>query len=396
MTLVYDRQDELGDQPGLHALIVGVSAYSNLPKGDQAGTPESMGLKQLTSAALSAYKVYRWLLDHHQNLPVPLATCRLLLSPSTEELNAEATLNGLAEGANLNNFLQAAKDWRQDAATDQENMTFFYFAGHGAQRTKDDAVLILEDFGDGLGGPLKNAVDLGNIFKGMAWSDEFPNMAQTQLYFADACRDFLKAFRDYEPDDATQVFRVALGGEDRRCAPIFFSAVPGTKAYALVGEHSLFTEALLTCLNNDAGDFRELPEGDKWCVSVFSLSEALTSIINNLNLTRGADQVIVQGGHVREKIIHYLDHAPKVNVSLEIEPREAADLVQFEVLDEMGQPLSLVPHPVPRNPYLDTWAAGFYTISATVQPPDPRFVDRPGRVRPVMPPFYERKVKLTP
>jgi hypothetical protein len=106
--------------------------------------------------------------------------------------------------------------------------------------------------------------------------------------------------------------------------------------------------------------------------------------------------VIVQGGHVREKIIHYLDHAPKVNVSLEIEPREAADLVQFEVLDEMGQPLSLVPHPMPRNPYLDTWAAGFYTISATVQPPDPRFVDRPGRVRPVMPPFYERKVKLTP
>jgi hypothetical protein len=51
---------------------------------------------------------------------------------------------------------------------------------------------------------------------------------------------------------------------------------------------------------------------------------------------------------------------------------------------------------MPRNPYLDTWAAGFYTISATVQPPDPRFVDRPGRVRPVMPPLYKRKVKLTP
>jgi hypothetical protein len=396
MVLVYDRRGELGDQPGLHALITGVSAYTNLPKGDQAGTPDSMDLYQLTSAALSAYKVYRWLVDHQHNLPVPLATCRLLLSPSSEELAAEATLNGLGAGTNLNNFLLAAKDWRQDAASNLDNMTFFYFAGHGAQRTKDDAVLLLEDFGDGLGGPLKNAVDLGNIFKGMAWSTDFPNMAQTQLYFADACRDFLGAFKDYEPDDTTQVFRVELGGEDRRCAPIFFAAVPGTKAYALVGEQSLFTEALLTCMNNDAGDFRELPEGDKWCVTVHSLSEALSSIVDDLNLTRGADQVIVLGGLVREKILHYLEHAPTVNVSLEIEPGEAIDVARFEILDELGQPLSKVPYPMPSNPYRGKWEAGFYTISATIQPPDARFVDRPGRVRPVMPPIYQRKVKLTP
>jgi hypothetical protein len=396
MALVFDQRDVLGDRPGLHAFIVGVSAYTNLPKGDQAGTPEGMGLKQLKSAAISAHKVYSWLVDHHQNMQVPLATCRLLLSPSNEELNAEPSLNGLAKDASLDNFLLAAKEWRQDAASDLDNMTFFYFAGHGAQQTSDDAVLILEDFGDGLGGPLKNSVDLGNIFKGMAWSDDFPHMAQTQLYFVDACREFLKAFRDFEPDDTTQVFRVPLGGEDRRCAPIYYSSVPGTKAYAQVGEQSLFSEALLTCMNNDAGDFREFSEGDKWCVSVFSLSEALSTIVSNLNITRGADQEIVQGGHIKEKIIHYLDQAPTVNVSLEVEPQEAVNRVRFEILDETGQLLSIVPHPMPSNPYRDTWAAGFYTISATVQPPDPRFIDRPGRVRPVMPPIYERKVKLLP
>ncbi len=395
MTLVIDRRAELDNQPGTHALIVGVSAYANLPKGDEPGTPESMGLRQLSSTALSAYKIYRWLEAHQENLPRPLATCRLLLSPTPAEVVAEPAMDGLADRATLENFLRAAKDWRDDANRHVDGITFFYFAGHGAQRTKDDAVILLEDFGDGLGGPLKNAVDVGNIHKGMAQSAAFPNLAQTQLYFVDACRDFLSAFRNHEPDDATQVFRVQLTGEDRRVAPIFFAAVPGAKAYALIGEQTLFCKALISCLDNDAGDFREVNGEDKWCVSVHSLSEALSKLMAEINATQGANQEVTVGGLVQEAIIHYLDRPPSVKVILEVEPKDAVEVTQVQVLDDQGMPLPDVPFPLQPYPYQCTWPAGFYTINAIINPPNhPLYVNRPGRARPVMPPIYPKKVNV--
>lgn len=396
MTLLVNELPNLQGRPGVHALIVGVSAYRFLPTGNQAGTPESLGLRQLSSTALSAYRVFRWLESRQQNLPLPLATCRVLLSPSAEETVSEPALAGLAQAATLENFLREARDWRQDAAGNEENMTFFYFAGHGAQRTREDGVILLEDFGDGLGGPLKNAVDVGNIFKGMAKSNAFPSMAQTQLYFVDACRDFLTSFRNYEPDDATQVFRVQLTGEDRRRAPIFFAAAPGTRAYARIGEQTLFSQALLECLSNDAADFKELNGQERWCVSVHSLSEALTQRIADLNELEGADQEIVVGGLGQEAVISYLDGAPSVRVVLEVEPPEAMQVTRLEVLDDQGGPGPQLPFPLEPHPYSCTWPAGFYTIHATISPPDARYVDRPGRARPVMPPRYPKKVRVTP
>jgi hypothetical protein len=397
MTLVLDKRSALAGKPGLHALIIGVSAYANLPKSeDDPATPDSMALRQLSCAALSAYRVYCWLEEHQANFPVPVATCRLLLSPSAEELAAEPGLGLSTQGATLDNVLRAAKDWRLDAATRPENMTVFFFSGHGAQRTQDDAVLLLEDFGDGLGGPLKNAVDVGNIFKGMATSSAFPEIAQTQLYFIDACRDFLKAFKNHEPDDTTAVFRVQLSTGDTRCAPIFFAAVPGTKAYSIIGEQSLFSKALVDCLTNDAGDFHEVEGEDKWWVSVHTLGEALTMRLGDLNDRFNADQQVVTGGLVKDAIIHYLDQPPSVRVVLEVDPQDALGLTRLEVLDDAGDPLPALPVPLNPHPYETTWPAGFYTINAQINPPDPRFIDRPGRVRPVLPPRFQRRVKVAP
>lgn len=393
MDLIFDRRAEIGDAPGLHAFIVGVSAYRNLPKGTEPGAPKHMGLRQLSCTAISAYKVYCWLLEHQSSFPVQLATVRMLLSPSPEEIARQPELDSLVNGATRENFVAAAQEWQTDAAGRPENMTLFYFAGHGAQRTKDDAVLILEDFGEG--GPLEKAVELRNIFQGMAKSDFFPNIAQTQLYFVDACRDFLRPFRRIESPNIADVFMVDLGTEDYRRAPIFFAAVPGTKAYARIGEQTLFSQALMDCLNNDGGEYQELEGEEKWCVSVHSLSKALADRNMEINAVFGVEQEIVPGGLAQEAIIYFLPEPPKVKVVLIVDPPEALPVTRVEVLDDAGAPLPPLPFPLDSNPYLSTLPAGFYTVSAVINPPTLPFVDFRGRSRPVKPPKFQRTMKVT-
>src|SRR5271166_2447434 len=90
---VVDRRASLAGTAAMHAFIVGVSAYPELPPGGQPQTEHSHGLEQLSSTALAAYRVYEWLVDPGTKLPVPLATVRLLLCPSAEEIAAEPKLS---------------------------------------------------------------------------------------------------------------------------------------------------------------------------------------------------------------------------------------------------------------------------------------------------------------
>lgn len=75
MTLIIDERAHLQGQPGFHAFIAGVSSYPHLPGGIGTPAPDSFGMQQLSSAALTAYKMYCWLVERQRKLPVPLATC---------------------------------------------------------------------------------------------------------------------------------------------------------------------------------------------------------------------------------------------------------------------------------------------------------------------------------
>jgi len=246
MTLVVDNRNALQDRPCMHAFIAGVSKYPHLPGGMGTPAPDSYGLRQLSSAAISAYKIYSWLLNRKNHFTVPLATCRLLLSATHDEEIIEPNLYDLADSCTLNNFLIEAHQWRDDAASNQNCVTFFYFVCHGVQRSTEDAVLLLEDFGDGIGGPLKNSIEFKDLFDGMAASRKRPNIAQTQLYFVDTCRIIPEEFKQFQWKNATPVFNDAeLSIRDDRRAPVFYAAVPGSRAYARPKKQTIFCETLL-------------------------------------------------------------------------------------------------------------------------------------------------------
>jgi hypothetical protein len=153
-------------------------------------------MQQLSSTALSVFRMYEWLLARRDRLPLPLASVRLLLSPSPGEVAAEPGIATAGASACTRALFSAeVRKWRTDAASHRDGMSLFYFAGHGVQRKRDDAVMLLEDFGNPDEGLPTNAVAIDNLFNGMAPPLASERMARWQVYFVDACRIALAEFR---------------------------------------------------------------------------------------------------------------------------------------------------------------------------------------------------------
>ena len=395
MALVIDRRAGHGANPGVHAFVVGVSDYPFLPAAPVGVQPHHYGIAPLTSAALGAFAFYKWLINPQTELPLPLVTCRLLLAPSALELANDPSVAtvGAARPA-LNNFLSDAAAWRTDASSSPDSISIFYFAGHGVQRNLDDSVLLLEEFGNGIGGPLVNGVDVRNLFYGMAPSTTRPDIANTQLYFIDACRNMPEIFTNFETLQPTQIFPVELSGRDNRRAPIFHASIAGTTALGLRGRQTLFSKAVIDCLVNDAADLEEVNGQERWVISVHRLAKALDIKIADLNREFGGDQECGFGGIPKDAQICNLQATPTVDVQLEIDPDLAVSETTIEVRDEMGAPVA-VPNPLAPHPYTCRWPAGMYSIGATVPIGNPYgFRPVPPRPRPVLPPRFFRRVKV--
>lgn len=371
MSLVFDARNSLAGQAGMHALVVGVSWYPFLA-GGSSPVADPWGMGQLTSTASTANKILEWLRAAH--LPVPLATCRLLVSPSA----GEAALAGIAEPATVDNLLKDADEWRQDASTNRENVTLFYFAGHGIQRTKEDAVLCLQDFRKTPGPALRQTVDLATIRTGMSPAPRRDEIARTQFYFVDACRVQPAEQSKFEPMETSSVFDKDLAGEDDRCSPIFYSSISNHAALALPGEQTLFSTALLDCLRGAAGDSLgdDAAGNPLWGVSVAGLNRALEMRIVDLNREFGADQTYTTGGQFADAIVCLLPGAPMVDVAISIDPEAACAVGQLVVMADGNVVRVTKPAPVAPHPIREQLPAGLYNVLVSFSPPTPPFVNR--------------------
>jgi Caspase domain len=369
MEPVFDAREEHAGQPGLHALIVGISRYPNLPEG-RAPTEHQqrygLGLSQLSAAARTGLLVYEWLLEDRLGLPAPLVTCRLLLSPAADELEDVDQPEQGASDVTLKSVLEAAKGWREDAASCSDNVTLFYFAGHGLQRKRgDDHVLILEDFGDGIGGKLKNAVDTLSLIEGMAPSEDYPDIARRQFYFFDACRMPSNEAYKYEDQLCTPVFDTPTLQEDDRVVPTYQTASPGMAAFAIPGEQTLFSKALLRCLR---GGGAEKLEG-RWCVTVASLYRGLEHHMAVLEKEYKARQRFFMNNVSENVVLHCLAHPPSVDVDFEVVPEHLAP--KFEVkVNDLHLPEATFGPPLDPYPFSACLKAGEYVVtSRVVEPP---------------------------
>lgn len=397
MNLVFDERMRLGDNPGFHALIVGVSAYPHLPGGTGPQASDSFGMQQLSCAALSAFRLYEWLLSKKDKLSQPLATCRLLLSPSRAELDASPELktfldNHRLDGCSLESIQSALKDWRKDNESNEQNVALFYFVGHGVQRSKGDSVLLLEDFGDGRGGTLAKSVNVHNIYYGMSVSGTRPQIAQTQFYFIDACRVLPSAFKDFEKMETGTAWDTDLPGRDLRSAPIFYASVPGNVAYAMQGQPTIFNQALLACLKGGAARPPDQETGqERWTVTHHSISDKLDDLFQTLN----PSQKWRADGFGPDAVIVFLDGPPLVDVSVEVIPSDAASFVELQVVDSSNHFIWRI-CPVPRNPYTGNLPAGYYLVGAEIEPPRAGYQTSARQIWDVKPPSSRRSVKVIP
>ncbi len=403
MTLVYDRRPHLRGKPGCHAFLVGVSSYPHLRGGTGRPAPERLKMGQLSSSALTVYQVFRWLVDRQDRLAAPLATCRVLHSPSEAELAAEPELeklSDLSQPADLDSFLEAASEWREDAASDQANITFFYFAGYAVQRSRGEAALLLSNLGDGRGGILRNSVDVYSMFLGMAPSEMYPSLASTQLYFIDSVRVGSHEFVTTDWLAATPVFDIVLSGaENRSSVPMFYSwAAPDRPQLHSVAP-TAFGKALLTCLSGEAAVPLESESGletEGWVVTVHSLTEGLRRHSEEQRAMDPSSSWDLEVGGLsgRDAPIHHLDSRPTAEVLFDLEPEHLAAHARIRVTDEEGNVVLDVGPPAIPLPRPIRLPAGPYLMDVTIEPPLPEYPSHLTRATMVLPPRSRWRVRL--
>jgi Caspase domain len=311
---------------GVHALIVGVSDYLNLPEAGEPSSDETWNLNKLSSPALSALKIFDFITK--TGLRLPLKTVRLLLSPSPAEVQVEPRLaNATPTRASRDAFFKLAVEWRKDASNNPEDMTFFYFAGHGTQRGSEDSVLMLEDFLTS-DAPLNECFEMHNLKSGMAPTATRPNIALTQFYFVDACMDRNAKLRSFLNPTVPPVFGIELSGKDKRAAPLIYSTVDGAFALGRSGKVSHFAEALTLALNRGAEEPDE--ETGQWPVTATTIKNALDFYYTKNNL----GTLVTMGSLVGSPVIRYLAGPPDIDISVEVQPDSLGLPCAIGVLDQ--------------------------------------------------------------
>ncbi|HEU0081984.1 MAG TPA: caspase family protein [Bradyrhizobium sp.] len=374
--LVVDRRAQVGDDvPGLHALIVGVSDYPNLPvPGDPAGNPR-FGFYKVQGPAASAAALARWLeaAGNNYKLMRKLKTVRLLLAPSAAE--AVASWPGQAWGSpDVDTVVQAVEQWRNDCnSCGGDNIALLYFSGHGINVSSDDVLLAMMDIGhpNDTAYSLQRFIRVQSIFQAMAPSDLYMNMAKTQFYFIDACRTDNQDAISYGGRSDRVIGGNAVNTTENRAAPIFFAAEGGDPAFAPSPAGTKYGTALLSSLNNSSADLKLDNQGAPlYTIGTFSLRTAVNNAIGRTLPVRGYSEDV-------DLVVRLL--APLIDVQVEIIPPNRGTTIQLDGRNvDTNVPIQSIA-PVGGAPHIFQTAAGRYSFEATWMPAGPCCFRHPGR-----------------
>jgi hypothetical protein len=328
-----------GASPGTHALVIGVSDYPFADGPDASSLGKSFELHNLTTAARSASEVAAWLLNEYINPGVPLASLRVLLSPVPGEsihpdiaahLNDPAPATRAAVEAELRQF-------RNDCRQNLQSAAFVYIAGHGIQLNKRGAVVLLHDFGDPEHvAELQGAIDVVGCHDGM----EENEIAQTQIWFCDACRQDPPIAQRFERLEGALTLSEGLGQVS--ASPLFLASSSRQNAFAEIGGTSIFSQALLWALRGAAAAGPD-DHCDKWHVGTTQLIRTLPLTVKNILADYGEDQSVDVTGRVLEMVAQRFTDPPPVDILVNLRPEDAQPPPMAELLFNAKRPPLNVP-----------------------------------------------------
>lgn len=384
--MILYRDETAAKGPGLHALLIGISDYPYLPGGakEHEGRDYDLGMKQLASPALSAFKIACWLLQAGiRRLPKPLASLRILLAPSeserqrigqmlTQSHRAREALTGCthsaAEQCSLEKVSTALEEWRADCATDSESVAWFYFAGHGLQVLPREPVMLLSGYNRRGGPVLGEAIAFDDVFSGMEVTGEFRKMALQQHFVVDACRSEFNALRDLVNASPSQPwsYRRASGHKTRTYGTIFGTA--GGKQSFGSADGTVLAQALLRALHGEAAD-ASLNNASKraWIVKHYRLLEALELLVGQIAEQMEEAQTIEPGPMKDNVVWSSTPDTPILPVSIELIPADAHP-PESMFLQSEGPEGKSTPVDVSKYPYAVTLEAGLYSAEVTFPP----------------------------
>ena len=262
---------------GVHVLILGVSHYRHAEGGAEE-TDEGLdsGLGQLNGCAMSAAKFAEWILNDHHIPDLPLKSLRVLLSPAEGEEVSETIKNILPEdhAATLKNIKRTYKAFLKDSKKEKDGMLIVYMCGHGVQIKKDNAHLLLEDFGHA---DHANVLEASTSIQGLRDGAKGKYHPQKQFWFADCCQlppeeaaTYESLSGGYKPDVPAGVIE-----SDH----LFVATAPLSPAWLEQGKQTVFNNSLLCVLEQYGGTSLE---ADQYTIQAGGLTTALQTMINKI------------------------------------------------------------------------------------------------------------------
>ena len=306
-----------------HAIVIGVGHYLHLPGGKSRkkfANPESM--TQLGSPPQSAKAIARWLLEEYDHPKKPLASLSLLISePKKSDFtfkNGRKTTTVNVTPASYTEVETAIREWQALGNQNPDHLLLFFFCGHGIARAPYLS-LLLEDFGAVDNAPLNGAFDFGRFRTNM---DECA--AREQCYFVDACRvgsELMIKNDGFAGNPIIQSQGTTNITGNLRQAPVIYSTVAGTAAYAEPNKPSLYTLALLDAFSG-AGVAQD--EFGGWRVQTNQMHDAVVQRVKDESQRLKLPQLqISSSDDLAEGIILNVIDNPKVPVVVSCKPDTA-------------------------------------------------------------------------
>ncbi|WP_454652289.1 caspase family protein [Bradyrhizobium liaoningense] len=372
-----------------HVLIVGVGKYD----ADQSITA-------VTTSVHGARTFATWALTQFSKADRPLGSVELLCSPTPEQgewkpSDLAAQKLGLAPGATLpdelatfDNIQRAFTEWLDRSGTWADNAAIWYFSGHGIY--KSEAILLPQDAQlpannrspENLIAPAKTLFYLQN------------HQPSVQCFFIDACSEFnVDAIYNVREDLGRSLYAPTGGAAiPARDATIFFGSYAGGKAYGPENDAPFFTQELILCLNQRAGD--PAFGGDQ--VTMASLSTALKAAALHRAEVENNFDIKFHDNRVASFLASLCDlpGPPEVLVQVKCMPTVAMSTALLHVTEAGGPAAKRICRPTPRATFWCTPVArGKWTASVDFVPP--AYVSDPTSFEPT-PPFTDVTFKVRP